>query len=147
MAVLVSNVGLWMQTVGAQWLLVSQPNAPVLVALVQTADMLPDLMFGLVGGILADTFDRRWLLIVVNAAMAVTAAALTLLTLAGQMPPALLLIFTFLLGCGSVVTLPAYQALIPDLVPRSELHAASALGSVSINLARAAGPAIAGKRV
>jgi len=51
LAVLVSNVGLWMQTVGAQWLLVSQPNAAVLVALVQTADMLPDLMFGLVGGI------------------------------------------------------------------------------------------------
>ena len=144
LAVLVSNVGLWMQTVGAQWLLVSQPNATVLVALVQTADMLPDLLFGLVGGILADTFDRRWLLIVVNAVMAVTAAALTLLTLAGQMPPALLLIFTFLLGSGSVVTLPAYQALIPDLVPRSELHAASALGSVSINLARAVGPAIAG---
>jgi len=144
LAVLVSNVGLWMQTVGAQWLLVSQPNAAVLVALVQTADMLPDLMFGLVGGILADTFDRRWLLILVSAVMAITAAALTLLTLAGQMPPALLLIFTFLLGTGSVVTLPAYQALIPDLVPRSELHAASALGSVSINLARAVGPAIAG---
>ena len=62
-AVLVSNVGLWMQTVGAQWLLVDQPHASVLVALVQTADMLPDVIFGVVGGVLADMFDRRRLLI------------------------------------------------------------------------------------
>jgi len=60
------------------------------------------------------------------------------------MPPALLLTFTFLIGSGSVLTLPAYQALVPDLVPRNQLPAASALSSISINLARAAGPAIAG---
>jgi len=56
LAVLVSNVASWMQTVGAQWLLVGQPNAPILVALVQTVDYLPDVLFGLVGGVLADTF-------------------------------------------------------------------------------------------
>jgi len=144
LAVLISNVATWMQTVGAQWLLVSQPHAPILVALVQTADYLPDVAFGLVGGVLADTFDRRRLLIAVQLFLAAVAAALAILTIAGLMPPALLLTFTFLIGCGSVLVLPAYQSLVPDLVPRAQLHSASALSSISINLARAAGPAIAG---
>jgi MFS family permease len=143
-AVLVSNIGLWMQTVGAQWILVEQPHASVLVALVQTADMLPDVMFGVVGGVLADMFDRRRLLIAVNAFLAGTGIVLAVLTYAGQMPPALLLTFTFVLGSGSVVSTPAYQSLIPDLVPRKEIQAASTLGSISVNLARAIGPAIAG---
>jgi predicted MFS family arabinose efflux permease len=144
LAVLVSNVASWMQTVGAQWLLVSQPHASILVALVQTADYLPDVLFGLIGGVLSDMFDRRRLLMAVQAFLVVAGAALAALTIAGLMPPALLLTFTFLIGSGSVVTLPAYQALVPDLVPRNQLHSAAALSSISINLARAAGPAIAG---
>ena len=144
LAVLVSNVATWMQTVGAQWLLVSQPHASILVALVQTADYLPDVLFGVVGGVLADTFDRRRLLMAVQGFLVIAGAALAALTFAGQMPPALLLTFTFLIGCGSVITLPAYQSLVPDLVPRSQLHSAAALSSISVNLARAAGPAIAG---
>jgi MFS family permease len=144
LAVLVGNIATWMQTVGAQWLLVSQPHATILVALVQTADYLPDMLFGLVGGVLADTFDKRRLLMAVQGFLLVAGAALAALTFAGQMPPALLLTFTFLIGCGSVLTLPAYQALVPDLVPRAQLHSAAALSSISVNLARAVGPAIAG---
>ena len=144
LAVLVSNIGIWMQTVGAQWLLVGLPQASILVALVQTADMLPDVLFGLVGGVLADTFDRRRLLISVQAFMVVAGAALTILTIAGQMPPALLLVFTFALGSGSTISLPAYQSLIPELVPRTQLVAATTLGSIGVNVARAVGPAIAG---
>ena len=143
-AVLVANIGTWMQTVGAQWLLVYLPHAAILVALVQTADFLPDVLFGLVGGALADVFDRRRLLIVVQVTMACVGAALAILTAAGQMPPALLLVFTFALGCSSVFTNPAYQSLVPELVPRDQLRAASALGSISINLARLIGPALAG---
>lgn len=133
-----------MQMVGAQWLLVTQPHAAILVSLVQTADMIPDLLFGLVGGVLADLYDRRRLLIGAQACLVVCGLALTVLTFLDQMPPALLLAFTLLLGFGSVPVNPAYQSLTPDLVPRSQLAAASALGSVSINLARAVGPAIAG---
>ncbi|MFL5660303.1 MAG: MFS transporter, partial [Ktedonobacteraceae bacterium] len=139
-----SNIGAWMQTVGAQWLLVNQPHASILVALVQTADMLPDVLLAYVGGVLADTFDRRLLIIVVQGCMVLAGLVLTILTIAGQMPPALLLTLTFLLGAGSAFTVPAYQALIPDLVPRAELPSASTLGSININLARAVGPAIAG---
>jgi MFS family permease len=143
-AVLVSNVGTWMQTVGAQWLMVQLPLAAVLVALVQTADYLPDVIFGIVGGVLADIFDRRRLLLAVQLSLFAVGVALTALTFAGQMPPALLLAFTFVIGCSSAFSNPAYQALVPDLVPRPQLRAASALGSISINLARVIGPAAAG---
>lgn len=143
-AALVSNIGTWMQTVGAQWLLIHQAHAAILVPLVQTADMLPYVLFGLVGGVLADTFDRRRLLVAVQCGMVVVGAVLTVLTVAHQMPPALLLMFTFVLGSGSVLAVPAYQSLVPDLVPRDQVRAASTLSSVSINLARAVGPAIAG---
>ena len=144
LASLVSNIGAWMQTVGAQWLLVQQPHAPLLIALVQTADALPDVLFAYVGGVLADTFDRRLLLIVVQGCLFITGLALTLLTIAGQMPPALLLTLTFVLGAGSAFSVPAYQALLPDLIPRPQLPSASALGSISINLAAAVGPVLAG---
>ena len=143
-AVLVSNTGTWMQTVGAQWLVVHAAHAAILVALVQTSDYLPDFLFGLVGGVLADIFDRRRLLMAVQLSLSLVGIALTVLTFLGQMPPALLLTFTFVLGSSSAFTNPAYQSLIPELVPRGQLRAASALGSVSINVARLVGPALAG---
>jgi MFS family permease len=143
-AALVSNVGTWMQTVGAQWLVVHDAHAAILVALVQTAYTLPAVLFALVAGVLADIFNRVRLLVAVLAGMTVAGAALTALTAAHRMPPALLLMFTFVLGTGAILIAPAYQSLVPDMVPRSELPDASALSSININLARAIGPAIAG---
>ena len=144
LAVLASNIGTWMQTVGAQWLLVDAPNAATLVALVQTASMLPVLLLALPSGTLADTFDRRRLLLAVQMCLVLVGAALTALTALDRMPPALLLAFTFALGVGQALTLPAWQALIPELVPRAQIPSASALGSISVNLARSVGPAVAG---
>jgi MFS family permease/quinol monooxygenase YgiN len=144
LAQLASLVGTWMQTVGAQWLLVDDPAASTLVALVQTANMTPVFFLALPAGVLADVFDRRRLLIGVQVASMVVAGGLAALTTAGLTTPALLLAFTFLLGCGMTLTMPAWQALIPELVPRSQLPAASALGGISMNLARAVGPAVAG---
>ena len=133
-----------MQTVGAQWLLVGLPNAATLVALVQTADTLPDVLLAFPAGALADAFDRRRLLIILQLVQVVIGTALTALTISGHMNPPLLLAFPFALGGASAMALPPYQALIPELVPRDQLAAASALGGISINLARAVGPAIAG---
>jgi MFS family permease len=144
LAQLASMIGTWMQTVGAQWLLVGRPNAATLVALVQTAAMSPVFLLALPAGVLADVLDRRRLLVAVQVTMVVVGAVLTALTIADQMTPALLLAFTFLLGCGATLTMPAWQALIPELVPRAALPAASALGGISMNLARAIGPALAG---
>ena len=143
-AVLLSNIGTWMQTVGAQWLLVSGPHASVLVALVQTASSLPVLLFALPSGVLAEFLDKRRLLLATQLFQTVVGAVLTLLTAFGSVSPTLLLVLTFLLGAGAAVQLPAYQALIPELVPRAQLTGAAALGSISVNLARAVGPAIAG---
>jgi MFS family permease len=144
LAVLVSSIGTWMQTVGAQWLLVGLPNAATLVSLVQTADTLPDVLLAFPAGALADAFDRRRLLIILQLVQVAFGTGLTALTLTGHMTPALLLAFTFALGGASAMTVPPYQALIPELVPREQLATASALGGISINLARAIGPAIAG---
>ena len=141
---LASNVGTWMQTVGAQWRLVHEPDAATYVSLVQTATMLPVLLLALPSGTLADTFDRRRLLLAVQVALFVVSGALTVLTALDRMPPPVLLAFTFLLGVGQALTLPAWQAVIPEVVPRAELASASALGAVNTNLARSAGPAVAG---
>lgn len=143
-ALLASNIGTWMQMVGAQWLLIDEPNANTLVAVVQTSTFLPVLLLSLPAGAVADSFDRRQLLIVVQGYLLMTGIALSALTWAGQMQPALLLTLTFALGVGQALTLPAWQALIPELVPRDQLPAASALGGISVNAARAIGPAIAG---
>ncbi len=143
----VSNLGTWMQTVGAQWMLVGDPRAPVLVPLVQTATTLPVMLLALPSGVLADLVDRRRLLLATQGAMAAGVAALATLTGAGLATPTVLLTLLFLIGCGQALTAPAWQAIQPDLVPREQIPAAAALGSMSVNGARAIGPAIAGALV
>jgi len=137
-------IGVWMQTVGAQWLLVDLPNAATLVSLVQAAMTMPVMLLALPGGVLADSFDRRWLLFTVQVYFFVVAILLTVLTAAGLMPPALLLALTFALAIGAAVQLPTWQAMIPELVPRAQLRAASRLDMVAVNLGRSVGPALAG---
>ncbi|WP_229070025.1 MFS transporter [Actinoplanes sp. DH11] len=144
LALLASNIGTWMQTVGAQWLLVEESGTDTLVAVVQTASTLPILLLALPAGALADTFDRRRLLLAVQLFLTAVGVLLTALTFTGHMPPALLLTLTFVLGAGQAVTGPAWQSVIPELVPRPQLASASALGAISMNLARAVGPAVAG---
>lgn len=143
-AQLVSNLGTWMQTVGAQWMLVGDPRAAVLVPLVQTATTLPVMLLALPSGVLADLIDRRRLLIATQGAMAAGVGLLATLTGAGLTTPAVLLTLLFVIGCGQALTAPAWQAIQPDLVPAEQIPAAAALGSMSINGARAIGPAIAG---
>jgi predicted MFS family arabinose efflux permease len=143
-ATVVSNVGTWMGDVGAGWLMTELSPSPLVVAAVQAATTLPIFLFALVAGALADIMDRRRLLIVVNAALAVAAALLAALVAAGLMTPALLLAFTFAFGTGAAFIAPAWQAIVPQLVPRAELQGAIALNSMGINIARAIGPALAG---
>jgi MFS family permease len=144
LGVLASLIGTWMQTVGAQWLLVDEPNAATLVALVQVANTLPVMLLALPAGVLADSFDRRWLMFSIQGYFLVVGLALVVLTAAHQMPPALLLTFTFALGVGAAIQLPTWLAIVPELVPRNELGAATRLEIVGVNLARSAGPAAAG---
>jgi MFS family permease len=134
-----------MQNVGAAWLMTSLPqSSPLLVALVQTATTLPVFMLGVPAGALADLIDRRKLLLITQGWMLAAAGALGALTMAGIAGPYTLLWLTFALGLGSAMNGPAWQAIVPELVPRRELPSAIALNSVGFNLARAVGPALGG---
>ncbi|MGD9531740.1 MAG: MFS transporter [Dehalococcoidia bacterium] len=139
-----SMIGTWMHNVAAQWLLVDAPGAETLVALVSTAAMLPVLVLAMPAGALADIVDRRRMLIGVQAFQVLVGGVLVVLTVAGRLGPATLLTITFLLGCGLTVTIPGYQAMVQDLVPREQLRSVAGLNGIAINLARAVGPPVAG---
>lgn len=146
-ATLVSNVGTWIQNVGAAWLMTSLSKSPVLVALVQVATTLPMFLLSLPAGALADIIDRRRLLLFTQGWMTAAAAILGALTLAGLINPWLLLTLTFVLGLGAALNGPAWQAIVPELVPRRELLQAISLNSAGFNLSRAVGPAVGGALV
>ncbi|WP_174396017.1 MFS transporter [Mycolicibacterium sphagni] len=143
-AALVSNIGTWMQTVGAQWFLVIEQADPTVVALVQTASLSPTLILTVFAGALADRVDRRRLLILVQIYAATAAAVLTVVAAAGLLDPLTLLILMFAIGCASALTTPAWQAIQPELVPREQIPAAASLGGVAADAARAIGPPVAG---
>ena len=139
-----SFLGTWMQTVGAQWFLTERSASATEVAAVQTATSLPVLLLALPSGVLADLVDRRRVLIGSTVAAMLVAVALTGLTAADRLSSAGLLGLTALLGVTSALTIPAWQATQPELVPRAELPAAAALNGISMNIARAIGPAAGG---
>ncbi|HKA53646.1 MAG TPA: MFS transporter [Candidatus Binatia bacterium] len=143
-ATVVSNIGTWMQNVGAAWLMTALTPSPVMVALVQAATSLPVFLVGLPAGALADVADRRRLLLWTQGWMLAAAAALGLLALAGAITPWGLLLLTFALGVGAALNAPAWQAIVPELVAPADLPAAVALNSVGFNIARAVGPALGG---
>lgn len=144
MASVASNIGTWMQNVGAAWLMTSIAPSPTMVALVQAATSLPVFLIGLPAGAIADLLDRRRLLLVTQAWMLVAAGALGILTLLDAITPWLLLTLTFALGLGAAMNGPAWQAITPELVGESELRAAVTLNGVGFNVARAVGPALGG---
>lgn len=143
-ASVVSNVGTWMQNVGGGWLMTELTPSPVLVALMQTATSLPIFLAGLPAGALADLVDRRRLLLCAQSWMLIVAGTLGSLTLLGLINPWLLLACTFALGLGSAFNAPAWQSIIPEIVPGRRMPAAVALESAGFNLARAVGPAAGG---
>jgi MFS family permease len=143
----VSNIGTWMQDTAGTWLMTSLTASPLLIALMQTAASLPVLFLGLLAGATADLFDRRRLLIFWQSWMLGSVAVLALLTFLGHISPWSLLAFTFLLNIGSAMNNPAWQAIVPELVPRPLVPDAVSLNAASNNLARAVGPALGGLMV
>jgi MFS family permease len=140
----VSDIGTFMQNVGAAWLMVSLGAGPIYVALTQTAASLPYLLLALPAGSAGDIFDRRKLVLATESWMMGVALLLAVLTIAGFMSPWLLLVLTFALSAGDAFETPTWRAILPELVPKDDLAAASALNGIEFNLARAVGPALAG---
>lgn len=143
-ASVVSNIGSWMHEVGAGWLMTSLAPSPLMVALVQAATTAPVFLLALPAGALADIVDRRRYLIASQVWMMFIAATLGILTLSGLTTAPILLVFTFALGIGTAMMMPAWGAMTPELVQRTELQAAIGLNSMGMNVARSVGPALAG---
>jgi MFS family permease len=143
-ASVVSNIGTWMHEVGAGWLMTSLAPTPLMVALVQAASSAPVFLLALPAGALADIVDRRRYLIASQIWMLASAGILGVLTLAGLTTAPILLIFTFALGIGTAMLMPAWGAITPELVARSELQAAIGLNTLGMNVSRSVGPALAG---
>ena len=141
---LVSDIGTFMQNVGAAWLMISLGAGPGYVALTQTAASLPYFLLALPAGSAGDIFDRRKLVLYTEVWMMAVALAVAVLTVMGVMSPSLLLALTFALSAGDAFETPAWRAILPELVPKQDLAAASALNGVEFNFARAVGPALAG---
>ncbi|MFZ2050015.1 MAG: MFS transporter [Solirubrobacteraceae bacterium] len=140
----VSNVGSWMQTVGAQELMLTLTTSAALVALIQTAAGLPVVLLAVPAGAIGDLVDRRRLLVVSQSFMLLAALALAGLALAGLVTPWVLLALIFAVGAGQTLTSPTWQTLQPELVAPEDRTQAIALGAVNQNLSRAIGPAIGG---
>src|SRR5947207_4358881 len=143
-AAVISYTGTWMQNVGSGWLMTQLTMDPFKVGLVQAATTLPVFLVILPAGALADMVDRRRFLLITQAWMVAAAGALGVLTLMGHITPWVLLGFTFVLGLGSVMNDPAWQAITPEVVCAENHAPAVALSSVGFNVARAVGPALGG---
>ena len=144
LAFLAAQVVIWSQTVGAVDVITARSGSASVVAAIQAALGLLGVALALLAGAVADVVDRRRLIIGATGAMTLAMGILAALTTAGAASPAVVLVMTAVLGAGLATFLPAFSAAVPDLIPRAMLAPAVAITNVSVNVARAVGPAIAG---
>lgn len=144
LASMASNFGGLIQSVGAAWLMLSIATSEHMVALVQASVTLPIMLLSLVSGAMADGLDRRRVMLAAQAFMLLVSLTLAVCAWFDLVTPWLLLLFTFLIGCGAAFNAPAWQASVGDMVPRHQLPSAVALNSMGFNIARSAGPALGG---
>jgi len=143
-ASLASNFGALIQSVGAAWMMTQISREADMVALVQASTALPIMVFSLASGAIADNFNRRSVMLAAQLFMLAVSLLLTLAAWYGLLTPWTLLGFTFLIGCGTALNNPSWQASVGDIVPRTHLPAAVALNSVGFNITRSVGPALGG---
>jgi MFS family permease len=143
-ASIASNFGGLIQAVGAAWMMTAISSSENMVALVQSSTALPIMLFSLVAGALADNYNRRRIMLTAQGFMLAVSLLLTMFAFFGWLTPWALLGFTFLIGCGTALNNPSWQASVGDMVPRPVLPAAVTLNSVGFNITRSVGPAIGG---
>jgi MFS family permease len=144
---LISIVGSWMQTVAVGALVISDTGNAIWAVLVAAGAFLPIGLLAPVGGALADRLPRRLVLALGNLVAGATALVIAVLVAAGHDNPAALVALVTLQGSASALIMPFQQAILPDLVPKSEFLAAVSLNSAQFNLGRIVGPALAGATV
>jgi MFS family permease len=141
---LVSLTGTWMHAVAQGWLVLELTGQPFWLGAVGAANTLPVLAFSLLGGVAADRFPKRSLLIASQSVSAALALGLGLLALGGQVQVWHVLLVALLLGTANALDLPARQSFVVEMVGREDLLNAIALNSLTFNAARVVGPAVAG---
>ncbi len=141
---LTANICMWMNEVASAWLMTTLTTSPVMVALVQSASVLPVVLFGLPSGALADILNRRRWFMFTQFWVAANALILCAVLAADAMTAPLLLALTFGNGIGLAMRWPVYAAIVPELVPRAELPTAIALNGIAMNTSRIVGPVAAG---
>ena len=141
---LTANICMWMNEVASAWLMTTLTTSPVMVALVQSASVLPVVLFGLPSGALADILNRRRWFMFTQFWVAGNALILCAVLAADAMTAPLLLALTFGNGIGLAMRWPVYAAIVPELVPRAELPTAIALNGIAMNTSRIVGPVAAG---
>ncbi|MGY4335091.1 MFS family permease [Bradyrhizobium sp. LB7.2] len=144
LASLLSNLGALIRGVGASWAMTQMTSSADMVALVQTALMLPVMLISMPAGAIADMYDRRRIILFSLGISLTGATALTMLAWLDLITPNLLLALCFLVGSGVALLDPAWQSSVSEQVPSEALPAAVALNGISYNLARSVGPALGG---
>ncbi|HEY3399254.1 MAG TPA: MFS transporter [Geothrix sp.] len=143
-AAMASNMGTWIQSVGEKWLMGEITRSPLLMSLIETGSTLPMLILSMPGGAIADIVDRRRLLLITQTWMLLAAAGMALLSALHLVTPGVLISMSLLLGVGAALNAPAWQASVPDLVPKDQIATGVALNSAGFNVSRAVGPALGG---
>jgi MFS family permease len=139
-----SSIGTWMQIVAQNWLVLSLTNSPFILGLDAFLQQVPIILFTLIGGVLADRYDRRRTLIASQYVQMATSATLAALVYFQLVQIWHILLLSFLTGCAQAFGGPAYQSLIPSLVDKKDLPNAVALNSIQFNVARVLGPLLFG---
>ncbi len=142
-----SSIGFWIQTVGQGWQVLQMTNSALLLGLVVFAATLPNIVLSLFGGVIADRFNRRWLLVITQTAYMTTAILLGLLTTLHVITVWQIIGMALINGTFSSVGFPAWQTFIGELVQPEQLKQGIALNSMQFNLSRVVGPAIGGLSV
>src|SRR5262245_45620246 len=143
-ATIVSNVGGWMSSTAAGWLMTDLSPDPFIVSLVQVVALLPMFLLAIPAGALADLVELRKLLVGTEIALTVLSAVFALIVWLGAATIGNLLLTMFLMGAVGALQAPAWQAVVPQLVPAERLQGAIAANAVGINISRAIGPALGG---
>jgi MFS family permease len=139
-----SSIGTWMQIVAQNWLVLSLTDSPFFLGLDAFLQQLPIMLFTLIGGVLADRYDRRRTLLASQYVQMATSAALALLMYFQVVEIWHILVLSFVTGLAQAFGGPAYQSLVPSLVAKKDLPNAVALNSIQFNVARVIGPTLFG---
>ena len=143
-ASLLSNVGTWMQQVAQPWVILSMTQSSFLIGLDSFALNSPGWMFTLLGGSMADRYDRKKLILVCQSIQFICVMAMLVLFIVHRLQIGIIILFSFLIGTTDSLSMPAFQSIIPSMVPKEEIPRAVTLNATQYNLSRILGPAIAG---